>query len=120
MSADNQISILVTAGPQYRVSHVVGLDFFINADLDDPLTQAIFVMQFSETEYFVNREDAIEYAFKLEDNVGYTEYGVGFLNYEQYEYESFMSREFAERLLQRESCAVSTRRSKPSDWDGNI
>jgi len=97
------IAILVTSGPEYRVAHIQNPDFFFDANLDDPLDQAIAVCCFHDSECFTDKEAATKYSIKLEDNMSYVEYGIGFLTYEEYNYNEFMSFEFASRLVERES-----------------
>ena len=97
------VAILINKGPVYRVKHIQAPDYYMNVDLNDPYMQAQFVCAFNNAELCITLESALDYARKLEDNLVYVEYGIGYLNYENFDYDKFMSYEFARRLIDRES-----------------
>lgn len=87
MSADNGIYILVTKGPEYRVSHAQAIDnIHYNEDSDhDPefFNSDIVYDYFGECQVFTNEDDALKEATRLEEDIGWTEYGICSLYFEE-------------------------------------
>ncbi len=82
MSADNTIVILSTPttgiGFEYRVAHVQNAEELYNIDQG---YHADFVTSyFNKAKCFDDIDAAEDYAFDLEDKVGYVEYGVEIVN----------------------------------------
>ena len=82
MSADNGIYILETDGPEFRVSHMQAVDNMYwdrenGCECDDPDIMILNARSmWFRSPVFTDEKEAYEYAKKLEDKAGYTEYGI--------------------------------------------
>lgn len=103
--AEGMIAILITKTGNYgydefRVVHLTYPPEFIEQNLDNPHTQARFVLRFGRAEVFYDSEDAVVKAralakfHKLNDKTS-----IGFLNYDYVDWASFMDYAFADRLI---------------------
>lgn len=94
MSADNGTYILQTYGPEYRVVHTQAIDNIYgtyledtNRYLPDPKT---IVESFSSSKVFNNIEEAWDFAFDLDEQIGYSEDGVCLISeFQEYAFSDF-------------------------------
>jgi hypothetical protein len=83
MSADNGTYILQTYGPEFRVVYTQAIDNIYGTFLEEsgkylPNPKTI-VETFSSSKIFNNIEDAWDYAFDIDEEVGYSEYGASLI-----------------------------------------
>lgn len=79
MSADNGTYILQTYGPEFRVVHTQAIDNIYGTFLEEsgrylPNSKGI-VEAFSSSKVFNNIEEAWDFAFDIDEKIGYSEDG---------------------------------------------
>jgi hypothetical protein len=85
---------------EYRVAYLEESTPYIERNLDVPTTQALFVLAFSESTSFSDVDLAIKHAQEIakKQDLDQTR-DIGFLDYDYWDWSSFMDKNFAERLL---------------------
>ena len=80
MSADNGVYILFTEGPEYRVRHTQAIDNIYGKYHDSTLTWSpnvdMIIECFGESQVFNDLTDAYDYAYSIDEDIGYSEDGV--------------------------------------------
>jgi hypothetical protein len=101
LSSDNGCYVRGYKDGTFRVAYAMGIDSIdYYEDLGDAdCMKAIEVLIFGRSPVFTNEDEAVEYAFKLHDEYGYTEYGVTQLYQCSFDYPLDMSEERANQLL---------------------
>jgi hypothetical protein len=83
MSADNGIYILCSQceqGNEYRVAHCLAIDnIYYDPDCDG-FNSKVLVEYFKECNVFTDETMAMDFALKLYQEVGFTEYGIVHIN----------------------------------------
>jgi len=91
MSADNGIYILKTRGPEYRVAHLQAVEnyntrAYYDGDIYriEHVTDPDYQMEQSramweDSPVFHNEDEAMDYAFQLQDEHVWTEYGICYI-----------------------------------------
>jgi hypothetical protein len=88
MSADNGVYVAkfptLNSGVEYRVAHLQNieeLDYNSIYDIPEDVVIAYRNFSFANSPIFLDEQEAIDYAYKLEESIVFTEYGVCSVEY---------------------------------------